>query len=38
MGGSKGGSDMASRRSRDGAEWKLMSRHHFEVAPWATVW
>ena len=38
MGGSKGGRDMASRHSRDGAELKLMSRQHFEVATWATVW
>ena len=38
MGGSKGGCDMASRRSRDGAELKLKSRHGFDFATWATVW
>ena len=38
MGGSKGGRDMASRRSRDGTELKLTSRHGFDVATWATVW
>ena len=27
MGGSKGGRDMASRHSKDGAELKLTSRH-----------
>ena len=37
MGGSKGGRDMASRRSRDEAEMILMSRHPFDVATWATV-
>ena len=29
---------MASRRSRNGAELELMSRHHFEVATWVAVW
>ena len=37
MSGSKGGRDMASRRSRKRAELKLMSRHGFDVVTRAAV-